>query len=161
MYHVNSLVYYDTATDFVKYLMFGLSIFLFGLGLLLPDIDTNSTISNFLHFKIPGPHRGLTHSLWLVMLFMAFGFVYVYPLRFLALGILNHDIVDSFSAAGWVPFYPFGSYKISNDIVCAKNRHITLYSSKAKYSEAVCLLVFVLISVILLGFEYFMLFHFI
>lgn len=149
-YHFNPLIFYQDCDDITKYLFLGLCILFYYFGLLLPDIDTTSTISNFFHFKIPGPHRGFTHSLWLVLLFLIPGFLFFKPICFLALGMLIHDISDSLSSAGWVPFYPFGNYKlIHENIVCSKCKHITLYSSTAKHSETACNIILFLTSALI------------
>ena len=155
----NSFVYYESELNIVKYAFFGLSVLLYYIGLLFPDIDTKSTISNFLHFKLPGYHRGITHSIWTFLLFFIIGCFYCYPLRFFALGIFVHDCVDGFSSAGWVLFYPFGDYKIYHNIICTKRKHPVLYSSTAAHSESVCLLVFVLISILILSIVYYVSYH--
>lgn len=146
----NPLIFYQDYNPVLSYLMLGICIFAYYIGLLLPDIDTTSTISNFLHFQIPGPHRGLTHSVWFVLLFYVLGIFYIRSLVFLSFGMFVHDITDGFSAAGWVPFYPFGKYQIKyENIVCSKCKHITLYTSTAKHSEAVCNLIFILVSALI------------
>lgn len=150
-YHINPLLYYDNPElPALKYIMLGIGIFLFYLGVLLPDIDNNSTISNFLKLKIKIKHRGFTHSVWSILIFLIPGLFCYRILLFIAIGMFIHDFVDSLSKAGWVPFYPLGSYKILYEhVVCSKSKHLSLYSSTAKYSELVCNLIFFLTSALI------------
>lgn len=131
------------------YVMIGVSVLLYYVGLLLPDIDNTSTISSFLHFKLPLRHRGFTHSLWFVAILAVVSYFWVWPLRFLTLGVFVHDFFDSFSKAGWVPFYPLGSYRIVHDkIVCATGRHLAFYSTKDEGSEGAFNITFLIVSVL-------------
>lgn len=131
------------------YLLAGAAIALYYIGLLLPDIDTTSTISGKLHFKLPFRHRGVTHSIWAICLFLVPSLIWrqAWILRYLALGMLCHDFADSFSKSGWVPFYPLGRYMVVHkSTVYSKRRHITLYASDREGSENTMIAVFGVIS---------------
>lgn len=130
----------------LKIIMLSISIFLYYIGLLLPDIDKKSMIARLFKFSLPITHRGLTHTVYTLMIFVMGSFTF-YPLRFLALGFIVHVFVDSFSPAGWVPFYPLGRYYISNDTVITKRKHLVLYRSK-DYSEDVLLIILFGVSMI-------------
>lgn len=86
----------------------------FGLGTLLPDIDSEtSTIGRYvLPISRAIPHRTITHTIWAVILILAFGIYFgsIY-LCALALGYALHIAEDSFSNQGICWFYPlFGKY---------------------------------------------------
>lgn len=110
-------------------------------GLLLPDIDLKgSTASMVLHLTFPGPHRGFPHSLWAVALVLIPGIflpgAWRAPFRWLALGMLVHDIADAPSTAGWVPFYPFGKWREYKGTVMTRRwGHKGIYSSSNPGSE--------------------------
>lgn len=130
-------------------LLVGAAIILYYIGVLLPDIDTSSTISNALHFKLPLKHRGFTHSLWAACLFLMPSLIWyeAWISRFVAAGMICHDLADSFSPCGWVPFYPFGKYRIVHgNVVCSRMPHIKLYSSEKKGSEKIVNIAFGVIS---------------
>ncbi len=125
------------------------------IGVLLPDIDTTGAITAFTKYHhLPIPHRGVTHTLYFALLFWLAGVFLFYPLRFIAVGCIIHDIFDSFSKAGWVPFYPFGSHYLSygmngNRIVVSKHSHLVLYKSDGGRSEDIFLGIFFGINVII------------
>jgi membrane-bound metal-dependent hydrolase YbcI (DUF457 family) len=116
-----------------------LSIVFYYLGLLLPDIDKKSMISHIFKFSLPITHRGLTHTIY-VLILIIIGSVTFYPLRFLGLGFLVHVLIDSLSPAGWVPFYPIGRYYVRNETVITKDKHLVLYTSDG-YSEDILLII--------------------
>lgn len=116
---------------------------LFWLGCLLPDIDSKSSkLGRLVH--VPGPHRGLTHTNWVLLLlgvgawFDPTGVVW-----WLLLGVVTHLVIDGWSKAGRVGFYPLGRYKIitfadgTPCVVTAKYRQ-GLYKS-GKPSELIVL----------------------
>lgn len=113
-------------------------ILLYYIGVLLPDIDNTSTISSALRFKLPFRHRGVTHSVWAMCLFLVPSLIWswAWVLRYVALGMLCHGLADSLSVAGWVPFYPLGNYRVVHgNTVCRKGRHLALYASDREGSE--------------------------
>lgn len=86
------------------------------MGASYPDIDQ----------KIPIKHRGITHSLWAVLLLIAltaivghynpFGFVWTHVtllpwLIGTIIGYMSHLIADAFSTSGIDWFYPLNGYK--------------------------------------------------
>lgn len=127
------------------------------IGVLLPDIDKdNSMISKMIHFSIPVRHRGITHSLWALVL-MAVPLFFlpaaVSPFIFgILAGMMVHLLIDSISTAGWVPFYPLGRWKVYNNTVMTKRRHIRLYSSTNPGSEDVVNGLLIVFSVCVFGF---------
>lgn len=130
---VNPMKYYESV--FWKPVLFGVCVFFYYFGLLLPDIDTDSMISKWLHFKIPLRHRGFTHSIWFICIFLIPGIFLCYPFRFLAIGMLVHGFMDHFSKAGWVLFYPIGKYKCYDETVFNTRKHLVFYSAKVPHSE--------------------------
>lgn len=128
------------------------------IGLLLPDIDKeNSMMARRLHICVAVNHRGVTHSVWALMIpFLAslgaIGAAGAFP-RGVFLGMLVHCFVDALSVAGWVPFYPLGRYKIYNGTVMTRRRgHFGWYSSARPGSEAVVNGMFVIASICVFGF---------
>ena len=121
-------VFAHQSNTILKIIMLFVSIFLYYIGLLLPDIDKKSMIAKLFKFSLPVTHRGITHSFYMFLILLLGSFTF-YSLRFLVLGFVVHIFVDSFSPAGWVPFYPLGRYYVRNDTVITKRRHLTLYRS--------------------------------
>ncbi len=111
---------------------------LYYFGVLLPDIDRpNATVTKLTHFHLPLCHRGFTHSLWFVFVFLALGMFLWFPLRYVGIGMLAHDLADWGSTAGWVPFYPLGRWRKYQDCVMARGHWVSFYSSQAPGSETV------------------------
>lgn len=110
---------------------------LYLFGCVLPDIDNGGIVSKFLHFRLVVRHRGITHSVWLMMpfLFAALFAPGFWALRFVFIGMLMHCLIDRPSTAGWVPFYPFGSWKVANNVVINKRKHLTLYGADKPGTE--------------------------
>lgn len=82
----------------------------------LPDVDTKS--------YIPLRHRGITHTIWIILLLLFS--CYYYP-NFITFGILSgytsHLIGDAYSKAGIAWFYPLQQYKrYSSGAMIVKNR---------------------------------------
>lgn len=81
----------------------------FIVGSLLPDIDHAGSILGR-HVKFPGEHRGITHSIWPVLL--VFGLAIRWNiLLWLGFGYLLHLLWDSLSAGGICWLYPFMRYR--------------------------------------------------
>lgn len=137
----------------------GIGMFLAGyyIGLLLPDIDKqNSTIAKKLHICLAVNHRGITHSVWALVIVFSAGFLVpaAAPLfRGTFLGMLVHDLADAPSQAGWVPLYPLGRWRVYNGTVMTRRRgHIVLYSSSRPGSEAVANGMLIVLSACGMGF---------
>ena len=110
---------------------------LYLFGCVLPDIDNGGIVSKLLHFRLVVRHRGITHSVWLMAPFLAAACTVpgLWALRFLFLGMLMHCLADRPSTAGWVPFYPFGRWKVYNNVVINTKKHIELYGADKPGSE--------------------------
>ncbi len=108
------------------------SILLYCLGAILPDIDyPYSPIGKVIH--LPFEHRTWTHAIWIPAILCIAG-IFIRPLFYLGLGMLLHDFWDCFSASGIHWFYPI------------KNKHhfLTLYKS-SHFSEYVFVFIFLLL----------------
>ena len=82
----------------------GISIILYLLGAILPDIDhPYSMIGKIVH--LPIEHRTWTHAVWIPAMLCIAG-IFWRPLFFLGVGMLSHDFWDSPSESGISPFYP-------------------------------------------------------
>lgn len=99
--------------------MIALGFGLFLIGTLLPDIDLpHSLLGRFMPWGIrwaklrgggaqsPLAHRGWTHTLWAILITIGIG-IWIQPVGWwLVAGVVTHIFLDSFSAAGWVWYYP-------------------------------------------------------
>ena len=138
----------------LKICMCALSFAFLLIGVLLPDIDTTGAITVLTKYHhLPIPHRGVTHTLYFAVLMWLPG-LFFYPLRFIAIGCLIHDIFDSFSKAGWVPLYPFGSHYMGrtpdgHQVVMTKRSHFIFYKTDGGRSEDIFLGIFFGINVII------------
>ena len=80
------------------------SILLYLLGTLLPDIDyPYSTIGKIVH--IPIEHRTWTHAVWIPAGLCLAGIIWR-PLFYLGMGMIVHIFWDAFSASGISWLYP-------------------------------------------------------
>lgn len=99
----------DTFGSFPAYVTLPLSLGLFWLGSLLPDIDSKKSIlGRFLH--LPVKHRGVTHSVWALSILSILTLV-CNPLFWLTLGYFLHILLDSVSSGGICWFYPLQKYR--------------------------------------------------
>lgn len=120
-------------------------------GLLLPDIDkSTSTISKILHFHLPFLHRGITHTIYWVILNMLLGVLLNPMFLFLAQGYFVHLYYDSFSVAGVCWFYPFSRYTVYRNTVMTRRRHMVLYSSDG--GELLPLVISIIVSILIIVF---------
>lgn len=88
-----------------KIVVIAISIVLYLLGLLLPDIDTPySTLGKIICIPFI-EHRTWTHAIW-IPLGIGIASIWFRPIMFLAFGMLVHDFFDSFSMSSIKPFYP-------------------------------------------------------
>lgn len=105
-----------------------------------PDVDSNKSIVGR-HIKFPGPHRGITHSIWIPSILFALGLIN--PLvMWCALGYIVHLILDSMSKCGIAWFYPFGGYVVyeSGAKIARGHKHYT-YASSGRESTLFCTIV--------------------
>lgn len=117
---------------------FVFSILLFLFGLILPDIDKDtSMVSKLLHFHIPIEHRTWTHTIWVVISLSVLA-VFFRPCIFLSLGYLVHLFWDGLSSCGVCLFYPFEKYR-SYGKAKVKEKHILKFYHTSKASEYVLL----------------------
>ena len=84
------------------------------VGLVLPDVDNpDSRVARLLHVPSRVRHRTLPHTLWLVALLVSIGWWLAWQyLTWLGVGVLIHQVLDSWSKAGWVPLYPLGRWEV-------------------------------------------------
>jgi hypothetical protein len=110
-----------------------IAVLLLLLGTVLPDADSKSSLlAGQLPFAVPGPHRGMMHTDWaLIVLFAA---AFAPPTRFvfwLWLGAWLHCEMDGLSTAGRVRFYPLTRHRhfVLSGEVCVgrQGRHVSLY----------------------------------
>lgn len=93
----------------VLYLL--LAAVLFGIGSLLPDIDSKRSLLGR-HIHVPGPHHGITHTDWFLTGLLLLSFPeFTRVLVWLWLGAVLHCWMDGLSRAGRVRFYPLGRHK--------------------------------------------------
>lgn len=109
---------------------------LYLFGTVLPDVDNGGLVSKWLHFSLPLAHRGWTHSLWAAALFLLIG-TYAWPIRYIAFGMLAHDLMDAMSTAGWAPFYPLGRWRNYKGVIMARGWTPGFYGSSSPGSENV------------------------
>lgn len=140
----------------VWYLPVAIALYL--VGSILPDIDnSNSLLGRYMPFSV-GPHRGITHSDWILLgLFPLFLIPGLRVVFFLWLGILSHFILDGWSRAGRVRFWPLGRWKTISQgdgeaVVVLNSRAITY--TVGSVSELVFAGIFIVLGVvgIVLGF---------
>lgn len=105
--------------------LYGTAIFVAAasFGALLPDVDTNGTVSHYpgfnlchLFFKLFGvKHRGMTHSLPFALVFFILGVVMGKTLGTagfligagITVGVFSHIILDMLNPKGVQLFFPF------------------------------------------------------
>lgn len=139
-YEVTHLVADDIAQLFTNsalsiWVAIPVSIFLYLIGVLLPDIDyPYSTLGKKIY--IPIGHRTWLHSIWFVLIFIIAG-IWFRVLWFLAFGIFVHLLFDSVSRSGIQWFYPW------------ENRYhkLKLYHTSG-VSEYVCVGVVIILTVL-------------
>lgn len=128
------------------YAMCGACALAYLFGTVLPDVDNGGLVSKWLHFSLPLAHRGWTHSVWAAALFFllaaqwpgepAAAAAFLWPARYVGLGMLAHDLMDALSVSGWVPFYPLGRWRNNRGVIMARGRGLPLYSSSRPGSES-------------------------
>lgn len=86
-----------------------LSLFLFCIGLLLPDIDSEkSMLGRFFH--LPVEHHKWTHTFYFLAPSIVLGY-FLTPFRWLAFGYFVHLLFDSVGAQGVCWFNPIMGYR--------------------------------------------------
>lgn len=87
---------------------------LFWLGSLLPDVDNpRSILGRRVGEVVPGPHRGITHTDWVLLVLLVASVPE--PTRLVAfvwLGAWLHCELDAWSTAGRARFWPLGRWKL-------------------------------------------------
>ncbi|MBR2673768.1 MAG: metal-dependent hydrolase [Aeriscardovia sp.] len=140
--------------DWVTFL---LGLFAYTVGCLFPDIDQpHSLITRLTHVSLHRfmAHRTWTHAVWIPASLFVFALCleHVPYLRVLvvwfALGMLDHDFVDSLSDGGICWFWPISSYRYTgpNTKVKAHGHFLKLYHVKHA-SEMITLGAFVVAAI--------------
>lgn len=92
--------------------MMALSLGLFWVGCLWPDIDSPRSLLGR-HVPFPGPHHGVSHTDWFTGLLLVLSIVpELRLLSWMWLGAWIHCELDGLSRAGRVRWYPFTRYKL-------------------------------------------------
>ncbi len=100
-------------------------IILYTLGLLLPDVDSEtSTLGR--RFHLPLGHRTWTHSLYPAIAFIVLG-IWLRPLLWLGLGYLAHLWCDSLSRQGICWLYPIPGFSGAGDAKVKNGHWVKLY----------------------------------
>ena len=97
---------------------------------------------------IPLEHRTWTHAIYLVIIFLVAS-IWFRPLWFLAIGIFLHDLADSVSYSGIQWFYP------------AKQKHVIKLYKVSTFTEYLCVIVFVGLTVFFTLFALQHVYHFV
>ena len=113
---------------------------LFLIGSVLPDIDSaNSLAGKFFH--LPVRHRGITHTIWVVVVLILASFAFK-PMVWMTLGYVLHLLLDSVSAMGLLWTYPIRKYReYGSGARVAPGHRVKLYHTGEK-SETVFAVVF-------------------
>lgn len=132
-------------------------------GTVLPDIDNGGIVSKWLHFTLPLAHRGWTHSIWAIAVIISLSVfpqthgpgwlgLLLWPVRFAAIGMLAHDLMDALSKSGWCVFYPLGRWRKYEGTVMKRGWTPGLYSSSRPGSENIVAGLVVFLSVVWIAF---------
>ena len=134
-------------TDMGIYILLSSILFLFGT--LLPDIDEPKSMLGR-RFHLPVKHRGLTHTVWFLLLLCG---LLKWPIFiWLVLGSFLHIFWDSYSRMGVCWLYPFSKYKeYNNGARVKKGKHFWLYRT-GQPSEYVVITLLVVFAVVSAGF---------
>ena len=110
------------------------------IGSVLPDIDSaNSLAGRFFH--LPVRHRGITHTIWVVVVLILASFAFK-PMVWMTLGYVLHLLLDSVSAMGLLWTYPIRKYReYGSGARVAPGHRVKLYHTGEK-SETVFAVVF-------------------
>lgn len=120
-----------------------ISVCLFVIGLLLPDVDSpKSTLGRY--FCIPIGHRTWTHTVWAIGLVSLL--CMISPVFFwLALGYAIHMAWDSVSVCGVCWFYPISRYREYPSGARIKNGHkLKIYRTDSPSERNLIILILVL-----------------
>lgn len=91
-------------TELPLFVYVPLCVFLYLLGVILPDIDYPYSMIGK-HLYLPFGHRTWTHC-WLPLTICGIAGIWCHSLWFLGLGMFVHILFDSFSASGIQWLYP-------------------------------------------------------
>lgn len=116
---------------------FFVSIVLFGLGTLLPDVDSQGSILGRVVY-LPIRHRTWTHSIWPLLVLFALSFAWI-GFFWIALGMFFHLLMDSVSRQGVCWFYPISKYRYYSGGAAVKVKHLLkFYRTGSKMEKFVC-----------------------
>lgn len=124
----------------------GVCILAYGLGNLLPDIDTpNSMLGRFLH--IPVEHRTWLHAIYCYLPLAVLGW-FSTPFAWMFLGVVVHLFWDSLSACGNCWFYKLLSdyREYPNGGKIKKGHKLKLYHA-GEWSETMVTVILVLLTI--------------
>lgn len=124
-----------------------LSVGLFYLGTLLPDIDNSkSTLGRFLY--LPIEHRTWTHAIWFPIILVIVSYWYR-PLFWLSFGYFLHLFWDNFSAAGNCFLYPISNYRRYPNYAKVKKGHWFKLYRAGELSETIVVVMIVVFTILL------------
>lgn len=128
------------------WLILAISVGLFLLGTLLPDIDSKtSMLGRLVH--IPVGHRTWTHTIWVcALLFLPCIWQKIFIWLFL--GYVLHLFWDSFSKAGVCWFYPISQYR-SYGNAKVKRLHILRLYRTGNTSEFVIVAMLIVVTILI------------
>lgn len=124
-----------------------LSILMFFLGVLLPDVDSKGSIlGKFIY--LPFRHRTWTHTFWPIIIFLGLSFLWT-GFFWLAMGMIAHLFIDSISFQGVCWFYPLSKYRYYPNGGAVKKKHwLKLYRTGSK-TEAVVCYIYIIICIVI------------
>ena len=115
---------------------------LYVLGSILPDIDSDKSLVGR-YFPFINNHRGIFHSIWVLIPLFIIGHFWLYEIRFLFLGYLLHLVCDSVSVGGICWFYPISKYITYGSGAKVKRGHVIKLYRAGKKSETVVVFIIV------------------
>lgn len=120
-----------------------LSLALFLLGSLLPDIDSRSSaLGRFVY--LPVEHRTWTHAIYIPVLFCLIG-IFWRPMFWLGMGYFLHLWFDSISTCGICWLYPYPGYIGFDSGARIKRGHwLKLYRTKSASEKVIIVFVYIL-----------------
>ena len=135
--------------SFEGVVMLFICAFLFFIGSVLPDIDSEKSAFGK-YARLPVKHRTFTHSVFFITPFLILGIFLWRPLLWLSFGMISHLFCDSFSKAGVCWFWPLSGYKnYDSGAFVKKGYHLKLYGT-GEWSEYLWVAVSVVIALFLI-----------
>ena len=145
LYNTYNYIYRGKMFDVIVVFALIFALGLFNLGLIAPDFD----------HKLGLKHRGISHSIWIVILFFIISWK-INLVYYFAFGYLIHLLFDSVSASGVCFLYPFSSYiEYSGGARVKKGHRVKLYKVKSyknrkNRSEDIFVIIWIVIFLIML-----------